>query len=40
LFFAMPLIGVLSVAIPTGVVDGLPTRVLVKFREDFALDAA
>ncbi|MSP31590.1 MAG: amidase [Pseudolabrys sp.] len=43
MFFAVPLMGVPSVAVPTGVVDGLPTGVQIiaqRFREDLAIDAA
>jgi len=40
---AFALIGIPGVAVPTGLIDGLPTGVLVmaqRFREDVALDAA
>lgn len=41
--FAVPLIGVPNVAVPTGVSDDLPTGALIiaqKYREDLAMDAA
>jgi amidase len=40
---AVPVLGLPSVSVPTGVVDGLPTGVQItagRFREDLCLDAA